>query len=171
MLFLLNGSAETETYLPVSVACLVSEFPLSFTLCLFIILLVRFWLLSGHLLGNSYPLNWPFVLIVFCQFVIFFFHFGIRSGIWRLIAPVPVNCFSITFIFVFVHNARHLFYNLSICCSKDSYSFFYFRVVIMLAVISTAWNVTCRANIIRSKAILVSFVANNFEINFMLPFM
>ena len=31
--------------------------------------LVRFWLLSGHLLGNSCPLGWPFVLIVFCLFV------------------------------------------------------------------------------------------------------
>ena len=27
------------------------------TLCLFIILLVQFWMLSGHLLGNSCPLG------------------------------------------------------------------------------------------------------------------
>ena len=73
---------------------LVSEFRWCFTLCLFIILLVRFWLLSSHLLGNSFPLGWPFVLIVFCLFVIFiYFLFGFRSGIWRLIAPVPVHCF------------------------------------------------------------------------------
>ena len=39
--------------------------------------LVRFGLLSGHLLGNSCPLEWPFVLIVFCLFVIFiYFPFG-----------------------------------------------------------------------------------------------
>ena len=38
-------------------AVLVSEFRLCFTLYLFIILLVRFGLLSGHLLGNSCPLG------------------------------------------------------------------------------------------------------------------
>ena len=42
-------------------------------LCLFIILLVRFWLLSGHLLGNSCTLGWPFILIVFCLFVFYIF--------------------------------------------------------------------------------------------------
>ena len=42
-------------------------------LYLFIILLVRFWLLSGHLLGNSCALGWPFVLIVFCLFVFYLF--------------------------------------------------------------------------------------------------
>ena len=44
-----------------------------FHLCLFIILLVRFGLLSGHLLGNSCPLGLPFVLIVFCLFVLFIY--------------------------------------------------------------------------------------------------
>ena len=69
-----------------------------FALCLFIILLVRFGLLSGHLLGNSCPLGWPFVLNVFCLFVILFIsHFGFKSGLWLVIAPVPVHCFSITF--------------------------------------------------------------------------
>ena len=38
-------------------AVLVSELWRCFTLCLFIILLVQFGLLSGHLLGNSYPLG------------------------------------------------------------------------------------------------------------------
>ena len=38
-------------------------------LYLFIILLVRFLLLSGHFLGKSCALGWPFVLIVFCLFV------------------------------------------------------------------------------------------------------
>ena len=55
-------------------------------------------LLSGHFFGNSCPLGWPYVLIVFCLFEIkFIFHFGFKSGIWLLIAPVPVHCFSITF--------------------------------------------------------------------------
>ena len=52
-------------------------------LTLFIIFLVRFGLLSGHLLGNSCPLGWPFVLIVFCLFVIVIIllvRFGLLSG-------------------------------------------------------------------------------------------
>ena len=54
------------------------------------------WLLSGHLLGNSCPFGWPFVLI----FVIFLFitHFGFKSVIWLLFAPVPVHCFLILLI-------------------------------------------------------------------------
>ena len=31
------------------------------------------WLLSGHLLGNSCALGWPFVLIVFFLFVFYLF--------------------------------------------------------------------------------------------------
>ena len=46
---------------------LVPEFRWCFTLCLFIIILVRFGLLSDHLLGNSCPL----VLIVFGIFLLF----------------------------------------------------------------------------------------------------
>ena len=49
----------------------VSEFRLCFILCLLIIRLVRFGLLSAHPLGNSCPLGWPYILIVFCLFVIF----------------------------------------------------------------------------------------------------
>ena len=52
---------------------MMSEFRYCFTLCLFIILLVRFGLLSGHLLVNSCLLGWPYVLIVFCLFVIFIY--------------------------------------------------------------------------------------------------
>ena len=39
---------------------------------LIIILLVRSWLLSDHLLGNSCPLSWSLVLIVFCLFAFCF---------------------------------------------------------------------------------------------------
>ena len=60
--------------------------------------LVRFGLLKGHLLVNSCPLGWSYVLIVFCLFVIFiYFPFGFKSGLWFLIARVPVHYFSITF--------------------------------------------------------------------------
>ena len=56
------------------------------------------WVAEWPLLGNSCPLGWPFVLIVFCLFVIFiYFPFWFKSGIWLLIAPVPIHCFSITF--------------------------------------------------------------------------
>ena len=49
---------------------------------LFIILLVRFGLLSGHLLGISCQLGWPSVLIVFCLFVIFtYFPVAFKGGI------------------------------------------------------------------------------------------
>ena len=55
-------------------------------------------LVRGHLLGNSCPLGWPYVLIDFCLFVIFiYFPFWFWGGIWLLIALVPVHCFSITF--------------------------------------------------------------------------
>ena len=44
-----------------------------FHFTLFIILLVQFGLLSGHLLGNSCPLGKQFVLTVFFLFVIFIY--------------------------------------------------------------------------------------------------
>ena len=54
------------------------------------------WVAEWSPFGKSFPFGWPFVLIVFCLFV--FSHFGFKSGICLLIAPVPVQCFSITFI-------------------------------------------------------------------------
>ena len=62
------------------------------------ILLLRFGLQSGHLLRNSCPLGWPYVLIVFCLFcnIYLFPVLVLRAGFWLLIAPVPVHCFSIT---------------------------------------------------------------------------
>ena len=62
-----------------------------------------FWLLSDHLCGNSCPLGWPFVLIVFCLFVIlvisyFFFWGGFESRICLLIAPVPVHWVLVPFL-------------------------------------------------------------------------
>ena len=57
----------------VSVACFGVRVSVMFHRMFVIILLVRFGLLSDHLLGNSFPLGWPFVLIVFCLFVIFIY--------------------------------------------------------------------------------------------------
>ena len=86
----------------VSVALFGVRVSVMFHLMLCIVLLVRFGLLSGHLLGNSCPLGWPYVLIVFCPFIFFLFisHFGFKSGIWLLIATVPVHSFSNTFIII-----------------------------------------------------------------------
>ena len=61
-----------------------------------------FGLPSDHLLGNSCPLGWPFVLIVFCLLVILVIsHFGFEifeSRLCLLNAPVPVDCFFVTFL-------------------------------------------------------------------------
>ena len=82
----------------VSVACFSVRVSVMFQLMFIYYTLVRFGLLSGHLLGNSCPLGWSYVLIDFCLFVILFIsHFGLKSWIWLLIAPVPVHCCSITF--------------------------------------------------------------------------
>ena len=56
----------------VSVACFGVSDSVIFHLMFVHYLLVRFGLLSGHLLGNSCPLGRPYVLIVFCLFVIFY---------------------------------------------------------------------------------------------------
>ena len=56
---------------------------------MFIILLVQFGLLSGHLLGNSCPLGEQFFLIVFCLFVIIiYFPFWFSERNW------PFDCIS-----------------------------------------------------------------------------
>ena len=64
-------------------------------LCLFIILLVRFWLLTGHLLGNSCALGWPFVLIVFCLFVFYLFPILVlRASVITMPELVEINLVS-----------------------------------------------------------------------------
>ena len=61
----------------VSVSCLGVRISVMFHFMFVYILLVQFGLLSGHLFGNSCPLGYQFVLIVFCPFVIFLnFPFG-----------------------------------------------------------------------------------------------
>ena len=57
----------------VSVSCFGVRVSVMFHFIFVHILLVRFGLLSGHLLGNSCPLGEQFVLIVFCLFVIFIY--------------------------------------------------------------------------------------------------
>ena len=63
------------------------------------IILVRFRLLSGHLLGNSCSLGWPYVLFVFWLFVILVMtRFGFEGWIWVLIASVIDLCIRFTVI-------------------------------------------------------------------------
>ena len=82
----------------VSVACFRVIVSVMFHLMFVHYTLCSVWSLTGYLLGNSCPLGWPYVLIVFCLFVILFIsNFGFKNGIWLLIAPVPAHCFSITF--------------------------------------------------------------------------
>ena len=96
---------------------LVSEFRWCFILCLLIILLVRFRLLSDHLLGYLLPTRLAIRIIVFCLFVILFiFRFGFESGICHLIFLVPVHCFLNPFTTCFLRS-------LTICY----FSYFPFR--------------------------------------------
>ena len=61
----------------------------------FIILLVRFWLLSGHLLDNSCAVSWPFVLIVFCLFVFYLFLILVlRASVVTMPELVEINLVS-----------------------------------------------------------------------------
>ena len=65
------------------------------------IILVRFRLLSCHLLGNSCSLGWPYVLFVFWLFVILVMtRFGFEGWIWVLIASVVDLCIRFTVIIV-----------------------------------------------------------------------
>ena len=66
---------------------------------MFIILLVQFGLLSGHLLGKSCPLGWPLSFVYLFFFI--YFPLWFKSGMWLLIDPVPVHCFSITCVDLF----------------------------------------------------------------------
>ena len=65
---------------------------------LFIMLLIKFGLPSGNLLGKSCPLSWPFVYIASCPFVISVIsRFGFEGGVWFLIARVPVHFLLVNF--------------------------------------------------------------------------
>ena len=71
---------------------LVSEWG-RFNLCVFILVLVRFGFLSGHVLGKSCSLGRPYVLFVFRLLVILVIScFGFEGSIWVLISSVPGLC-------------------------------------------------------------------------------
>ena len=57
------------------------------------------WVSEWPLLINSCPLDGHLFSLYFGLFVFFnHYHFGFKSEMWLLIAPVPVHCFSSTYI-------------------------------------------------------------------------
>ena len=50
-----------------------------------------FWEIAARSAGHMFSLSFVYLLFLFI------YNFGFKSGIWLLIAPVPVHCFSITF--------------------------------------------------------------------------
>ena len=53
--------------------------------------MATFWEIAARSVGHIFPLSFVYLYFLFIS------HFGFKSGIWLLIAPVPVHCFSITF--------------------------------------------------------------------------
>ena len=86
----------------VPVVCFGVRVSVMFHLMFVHILLVRFGLLSGHLLGNSCPLGLPYVLIVFCLFV-FFVYFPF----WFWDRYLACNCSSsCSLLFYYSYNDK-----------------------------------------------------------------
>ena len=125
-----------------------------FTLCLFLILLAQFGLLSGHHFRDSCPLGWPYVLIVFCLFVIFFIcNFGFKSGIWLLIAPVP-------FILMSNENAtpfRCVWLRLIKSCAEMRYVYLYSTT--KATFLHKKFNSNDSANIRRNVSLQITLIA------------
>ena len=66
---------------------------------LFVILLVRFGLLSGHLCGNCCGLGWPYGLIHFCLFLFFiYFPFLGKSGLVSFKTDHSILCVLVAFL-------------------------------------------------------------------------
>ena len=55
--------------------------------------MATFWEIAARSLGHMFLLSFVYLYVLFIS------HFGFKSGIWLLIAPVPVHCFSNTFFF------------------------------------------------------------------------
>ena len=55
--------------------------------------MATFWEIYAHSVSNLFSLYFV------CLNYLFISLFGVKSGICLLIAPVPVHCFSITFIY------------------------------------------------------------------------
>ena len=51
--------------------------------------MANFWEIAARSVGNLFSLSFVDFLYLFIS------RFGFKSGIWLLIAPVPVNCFVV----------------------------------------------------------------------------
>ena len=51
--------------------------------------MATFWEVAARSVGHIFLLSFVYLYSLFIS------HFGFKSGIWLLIAPVPVHCFSI----------------------------------------------------------------------------
>ena len=82
----------------VSITCfggrVLVMFHLLFVHCTFSSVLVAewppFWEIAARLVGHLFSLSFVYLLYLFIS------RFGLKNGIWLLITPVPVHCFSIT---------------------------------------------------------------------------
>ena len=54
--------------------------------------MATFWEIAARSVGHMFSLSFVYLYFSFIS------NFGFKSGIWLLIAPVPVHCFFITFI-------------------------------------------------------------------------
>ena len=54
--------------------------------------MATFWEIAARSVSNLFSLYFVYLLYIFIS------RFGFKSGIWILIAPVPVHCFSISFV-------------------------------------------------------------------------
>ena len=67
--------------------------------------MANFWEIAVHWVGYLFSLSFVYLLFLFS------FRFGFKSGIWLLIAPVPVYCYFITFLLVNILNDGAHFIN------------------------------------------------------------
>ena len=81
---------------------------LTFHLTCVRIILVRFRLLSGHLLGNSYSVDYVFSFVCWLFVVLVISCLGFEGWFWALIASVPDFCILLSLILksMFCHNVN-----------------------------------------------------------------
>ena len=53
--------------------------------------MAAFWEVAARSFDHLFSLSFAYLLYLFIS------RFGFESGVWFLISPVPVHCFSITF--------------------------------------------------------------------------
>ena len=73
--------------------------------------MATFWEIAARSVGHMFSLSFAYLYFLFIS------HLGFTKGVWLLIAPVPVHCFSITIIllscFTFCKHAHAIYSNIS----------------------------------------------------------